>query len=228
MALSILTHKAKYAAIILALCAVTSACEPMPRLQEDTELSHNRLATDDSYAIAHLPAVDAPQGLIERIARAYDAEATGPLHIAFAYDPAHEKTTGYRLHQDAEALSRRFHKAGVTDTKLSIIPLSGGSPDAVVGYETRKIGPSAECAGTEMPGYDNPTRITMDGYRLGCRLDFLLAMQVADPADLDGQAGLGSRADGRRAANVVDTQYRTGETHDYLEGFVINELGGGQ
>lgn len=225
MALNILKHKSKHAALALALCAVT-ACQSMPRLQEDSELAQDRLVVSDTYAVAHLPAVDAPQGLIERIARAYKADATGPLHIALAYEPKAEKETGYQQHQAADTLARRFNKIGVHDTRVSIIPLTGATQDAVVGYETRQISSSAECSGATMPGNDNPTRITMDGYRLGCTLDSMLAQQVADPADLDGQAGLGAKADARRATNVVDGQYRTGETREFLPGFVISELGG--
>ncbi len=224
--LSDLSRLAMTAALCLTLGGALTACESMPRLQEDTEVAQNRLVKKDSYAVAHITARQTDQALINTIATHYKTNAKGPLYIAMTYDPLQEATERKHISDHAHSLAKRLNDAGISDTRISIHPAVNAGHNAVIGYETAIVVSSAECAGKTMPGYDSDTRITMDGYRLGCTVESLTAMQVANQQDLEGRAGLGGVNDARRATNAIDAMYRTGETRDYLPGFIISELGG--
>jgi len=77
-----------------------------------------------------------------------------------------------------------------------------------------------------MPGYYGETRITMDGYKLGCQNSHLMMRQVTNTEDLKGREGLGMAYNGTRASNVIGNYYTPGATQEGIPSYIVSEIGG--
>ena len=171
------------------------------------------------YAVTRLNPGQLDQPAFDEIARHYHRTGTGPVYAVIAYNPDAKpgKTAGME-----RAVKAALKKSGLRQAKIVSLASNTAHPFVLVGYDALIASAPEECADQSMPGHQSATAMD-DHYRLGCTVTDMMARQIADPRDLRGRSGLGSSADGERAANQVAT-YRGGETLEFLPSYFISEL----
>lgn len=216
-------------ATALTALLLVSACDKHALLREETEVvaPQERIVLEKEYALAHIPMNSIQPDTIGSIATHFKNNASGPLYIAMGYKAEKGSASEQYARNHTHKIAKRLNKHGIKNIVMSVLPHEAPRDEAVIGYSTLSVHKSKRCKKAQMPGYDGVTRVEIGEYGIGCQTDYLTAQQIANPADLQGKELGAHRADARRTANILDNGYRTGETLEYLPGFVLSELGSG-
>jgi type IV pilus biogenesis protein CpaD/CtpE len=195
------------------------------------------LALKSGYASMLFHENNVSDAALNSLLNAYKENGHGPIFLVLAYNniDATDKISAYEQMTASRTLKNRIKALGGDNTEIitSLVPLSDIQPAqesakeiGILGFHTEEVTAGPACENQSMPGADTATKVTLDGYKVGCRLTTLTARQIANKEDLLGRSGIGGQNNAERAGNVMDNVYRPGEAQEYLPGFVISELGG--
>jgi len=217
--------------MILALCLSVgplAACSPeKPWMLEETKVDSSPLRIVESRHVVKKPLAEISDADVADAAQVYKRGGAGPIYVVVAFDDTKGKGLEHTVNDEAQKIARGLVSHGITQTiVISSIQLDAPIPVALIAFDTLAAAAPAECA--QRPSIDQTVKLTMESYdyRLGCGMKTLMAQQIADPRDLEGKAGLGGHADGERLSNIINNDYRKGETHEFLPSYVISELAG--
>lgn len=206
---------------------VLGACSPeKPWMMEDTNMNTGPMRIIESRHVVKKPLAEFSDTDIADTARLYNRQGAGPVYIAVAYDDTIGKGIDRDTAARAQVLAEGLARAGVTQKIIvSTVQLEAPIPVAVIAFDTLEATGPAGC--DELPSYERAAIANgSDGhdYRIGCGVKTIMARQVAYPSDLEGRAGLDGEADAERLTNIINNDYRKGETHDFLPSYIISEL----
>ncbi|NCO04426.1 MAG: hypothetical protein GW903_09570 [Alphaproteobacteria bacterium] len=145
---------------------------------------------------------DLSDDMLESLAARYSKNGTGPLELTMAFDPTSKSFTAMSAVQKLQSIKTVLAHKGVRDVVTETLSIKGAQPALMVSYDSlRAQGPQ----GCKMiPGLDNnETSRFLGDYQFGCGTETMMARQIANPADLQGNDGLGPRS-GRREANILN------------------------
>lgn len=210
--------------VILGACSSQRASY----MSEDSEVVNAKFSIEKEYIVASLPLNHKNHDEFDTLSELYTSSANGPLHIAIGIDAEHSNEKDIaKARKNVQRVADHFRKNNIQNIEISLAPVMKANPNlTVVGFETIKVSASEKCKDQVMPGYYSATTVDLGHYPLGCQNAHVMRKQIANPRDLAGRANLGGQNDANRAGNVIDNTYRTGETQEYLPGFIISELGG--
>ncbi len=145
---------------------------------------------------------DLSDDMLESLAARYSKNGTGPLELTMAFDPTSKSFTAMSAAQKLQSIKTVLAHKGVRDVVTETLSIKAAQPALMVSYDSlRAQGPQ----GCKMiPGLDNnETSRFLGDYQFGCGTETMMARQIANPADLQGNDGLGPRS-GRREANILN------------------------
>lgn len=156
---------------------------------------------------------------IKALQKDYQRYGNGAAEVTVMYDPHSRTNTAMKASSAAAQLSDAMRKNGFPDVQVGIMPVraTGDVGKALVTYNTVTAHAPSGCSDMPAFGPNHNVGDTRD-YKFGCKVESLLAKQVARPSDLLGRGGLDSAADGRRATNVLG-DYRSGKMNEDLGGY---------
>ncbi len=123
------------------------------------------------------------------------------------------------------AYRRAFAARGVTHFSVApvIVDDLRDTRDAVLSYHGLVALPSASC--TQMPGHEGATNLKdAETYQYGCATQIELGREIANPADLLGQAPR-TQFNSRRNGAIIDN-YMKGTPNKPLQGYQASNIGG--
>lgn len=199
-------------ALMIGVCAcMLSAC-----LYEPSHMNASKVEVVEEPYSNTIPVSQFSSAAVEQAANHYSKHGDGPLELVVTYDPKSSRAGAMQATDEASRLAKLFREQGVSDIKTNIMPVNDGSEEmrAMLSYNAYNAQAPADCG--MLPGMTDRQVEADQDYKIGCSIETMYARQVARPKDLMGQE-LDPNADGRRAANIVET-YRTGQPNKPLQG----------
>ncbi len=205
------------ALLFIPLVALTlSACtQTTPSM-----MNSNKLIVAQETVIDQIALEDMNNGIISRIADYYNKNATGALGVTVTYNPNAKGFGRTQANQEAKNIAASLKKYNVKSVMTETVAVPNSAPFVIINYDTTVALAPANCG--ETPGLeDYQTGRFIGDYKFGCGVETMFAKQIANPNDLYGNSGLGTRY-ARREANVIEG-YAAGVERPTLSGVETNE-----
>lgn len=161
------------------------------------------------------------QKSLAMMADQYRKNGNGALDLTMTYDPKSRHFTAMKALHELKAIRASLHKEEVREVTTQTLAVPGGSPSLMVSYDLVKAQAPSDC--TPMPGLENnETGRFIGDYKFGCATESLIAQQIAQPSDLEGNADLAKR-DARRDSIMIEG-YAAGVPRERMEGLERDNL----
>ncbi len=158
---------------------------------------------------------DINDNVLSALSSHYLQNGTSALDLTMTYNPTSKNFTAMNAVHELGHIKDNLKKNGVTSVTTQTMAVPNGVPSLMVSYDMVQALAPHDCA--TMPGLErNGTTRFLGQYKFGCSVDTMVARQIAHPADLQGNSGLGTR-DARREALILDG-YSGAEPSVPLEG----------
>lgn len=205
--------------VLLSVAAVAlSGCGA--KAYKESLVTKERLSIDAKMFSEHMKASDVNAWAVQAIAEKYKRHGEGPLTVTATYVPTSRQYTATDATRATLNIKHMLRQHGVSNVATNILPVArGGGAEVLLRFDGLVASAPDGCG--PMPGM-NGAVTEVGSYRLGCGVESLIAMQVANPRDLMGRTAYDGHTDGRRQANIIDG-YRSGEQQEPLEGMLASE-----
>ncbi|HPD83043.1 MAG TPA: CpaD family pilus assembly lipoprotein [Alphaproteobacteria bacterium] len=172
--------------------------------------------------VEQIPVNQLNDDVISAIAAQYLKNAgENPLDLTMTYDPKSKSFTAMKALHELGRVKTALKSKGVTNVTTQTLAVPQGKASLMVSYDIINVHAAADCM--PMPGLEhNETGRFIGEYKFGCGVDTMLARQIANPKDLEGNAGLATR-DARRESIVVE-DYGTAQPRTPLDGVERSDL----
>ena len=212
-----MTNSIKFLSLLIGSAALLSACtQTTPSMMNTSPIEMAR-----ETVVEQIPVSQINKGVIENLAKHYAENANGPLDLTMTYEPKSRSYTAMKALHQLGHIKKDFKAMGVTNVTTQTLAVPQGKASLMVSYDIVTARGPSDC--DVMPGLEhNETGRFIGDYKFGCSVETATARQIADPADLEGNAGLAVR-DARRESIVVEG-YSSAEPRPPLEGVERGDL----
>lgn len=205
---------------LLAACDANTSLKPS--MYEQSIYSQRSIELTEERFIRAYPAQQFGYDHLRMIEDYYAHDAAGPLYIAVGYDPD-KKGADLGARNQANILRGQLAKLNLYNAVIKPVPVHGTAGEVVVGYDKLTARAPQNCG--IMPGNHKTETGSYGDYGLGCTVMDMTAQQIAYPADLMGNGGIGDQYDGGQAATVVIRDVRAGAIREEIPSYILSEIG---
>ena len=184
---------------VLAVALSLPACAP---LYAPSQMTDKAIFVTEQTLIDQKPVADVDENWLAGIAAYHQRYGSAPADLTVSYLPGARDFTSYDAQKQVGLFADALRKKGVPINRADTMPVEGTPPMLLISFNKVSAAAPPDC--NPMPGLTDYRTPRYVDYELGCGVQSLIARQVARPADLLGRDEL-SEAEGRRAANVVET-----------------------
>ncbi len=205
---------------ILLLPFLIMACtQTTPSMMNTSSVALSRETVVEQVALDNIN-----DGLLSTLASHYASTGSGPLELTMTYDPTSRSFTAMGAVNELKEISQALRYKGVKNVITQTLAVPDGRPSLMVSYDTVLAHAPPDCVA--MPGLaNNLTGRDLGQYKFGCGVESMLAQQIARPADLEGNDGLGKRGAKREVGVLSD--YASGVPREPLDGIEREDLTSG-
>lgn len=172
--------------------------------------------------VEQIPVAQLNDVTITNIAEQYkENTSSGPLDLTMTYDPQSKSFTAMKALHELGRIKNALKSKGVTTVTTQTLAVPQGKASLMVSYDIISAQAANDCM--PMPGLEyNETGRFIGEYKFGCGVDTMLARQIANPADLEGNSKMATR-DARRESVIVDG-YSSAQPRVPLNGIERSDL----
>jgi type IV pilus biogenesis protein CpaD/CtpE len=207
-------------ALLLTACGTGGSLKPS--MYENSTHTQRSIEINEERFVQAYMADKFTENDLEMITDLYSHDAASPLYIALSYD-ANNRLAKQRTESRVNIVRNDLEKMKIKNATVKAVPTTDTTERIVVGYD-RLIARGPQNCGT-MPGMDQSQTGSYGDYGMGCTVMDMMAKQIAYPADLLGQGGLGGISDGGQAAAIVNRDVRAGEIREEIPTYILSEIG---
>lgn len=183
-------------------------------------MNSNKLIVAQETVVDQIALEDINDVTVSRIAQYYNKNANGSLGLTVTYDPNSKHFNKTQATIEARKIASSLKTYNVTSVLTETVAVPHSAPFVIINYDTTVALAPANCG--ETPGLeDYQTGRFIGDYKFGCGVETMFSKQIANPNDLYGNSGLGTRY-ARRESNVIEG-YSAGVERPPLSGIETNE-----
>jgi len=197
--------------LVITACFTAACTQTTPSMMNTTPLTVMEETMIDQVAYS-----DLTPATLDAIAAHYNKNGNSAVELTMTYDPSNKSFGKHSAGQALQKMKMGLDKRGVKMVNTDVMAVKDTNPTVIISYDVVTAQAPADC--DETPGlYTNKTGRFVGDYKFGCGVETMFAKQIAHPADLLGNDGLGGENSARRATGVAEP-YLAGVPRQPLEG----------
>ena len=198
-------------------------CIALPACTQNTKSMMNNASVElvEETTVNQIALKNLDSKAIDAIARDYQNNANGALDLSITYNPNSKSFTAMNAIHALGHIKEDFQSKGVKNITTHTIPVEQGVATLMYSYDILRAQAPSDCTPMPATNINNTTRFIGD-YKFGCGVETALSKQIANPADLHGNATLDQR-DARRESMVIE-EYSKGVPRERLDGIERDSL----